>query len=177
MRGTLKLNKILKTLSRNTAGAALVEFAITVPVLVVLAFGIADYGLLMNNTTVLVASTRSGAEIVKSNPTITAAQMTALFPAGATIQPLTTSCSCITGSAVAPCPPAPGTSPCAGEINPNTGLADSRVLQYITVSATQNYSPLIPWETFAYLLSLLNPGQSVFVLPTSISSTAVARIQ
>jgi Flp pilus assembly protein TadG len=162
MRGTLKLYMILKTLSRNITGAALVEFAMTMPVLVVLAFGIADYGLLMNNTTVLVASARSGAEIVKSNPTITTSQMTALFPSGATIQPLTTSCWCITGSTVTPCPPAPGTSPCAGEINPNTGLADSRVLEYITVTATENYTPMsgISWG-----------------LPTSISSTAVARIQ
>jgi Flp pilus assembly protein TadG len=158
------VNKILKTLSRNTAGAALVEFAMTVPVLVVLAFGIADYGLLMNNTTVLAASTRSGAEIVKSNPTITASQMTALFPSLAIIQPLTTSCTCVTsGTYTGSCPPAAGTSPCAGQMNPNTGLADSRVLEYITVSATQNYAPWIPWGSF--------------VFPTSISSTAVARIQ
>ena len=99
------MNKILKALSRNTAGAALVEFAITVPVLVVLAFGIADYGLLMNNTTVLAASTRSGAEIVKSNPTITASQMTALFPSTATIQPLTTSCTCVTSGTYTVLPP------------------------------------------------------------------------
>ena len=158
------MGKILKSPSLDTTGAALVEFASTVPLLVLLAFGIADYGLLMNNTTVLEASTRSGAEIVKSNPTITTSQMTALFPSGATIQPLTTSCTCVTsGTYTGSCPPAPGTSPCAGQINPNTGLADSRVLEYITVSATQNYSPWIPWASF--------------VFPTSISSTAVARIQ
>ena len=158
------MGKMSKSLSLDTTGAALVEFASTVPLLVLLAFGIADYGLLMNNTIVLEASTRSGAEIVKSNPTITISQMTALFPSGATIQPLTTSCTCVTsGTYTGSCPPAPGTSPCAGQINPNTGLADSRVLEYITVSATQNYSPWIPWASF--------------VFPTSISSTAVARIQ
>jgi len=153
------MDKKLKTLSRNITGAALVEFAITVPVLVVLAFGIADYGSLMNNTAVLEASTRSGAEILKSNPTITTSQMTALFPSGATIQPLTTNCTCITGSTVSPCPPTPGTSPCAGITNSNTGVADSRVLEYITVTATENYTP------------------SISFLPTSIGSTAVARIQ
>jgi Flp pilus assembly protein TadG len=162
MKGAV-VGKVLKTLSRDITGAALVEFAMTAPVLVLLGFGIADYGLLVNNTAVLEASTRSGAEIVKSNPTITTSQMTALFPSGASIRPLTTSCACITGSAVTPCPPASGTSPCAGQINPNTGLVDPRVLEYITVTATENYIPWISWASF--------------VFPTSISSTAVARIQ
>ncbi len=43
----------------GTSGAALVEFAIIVPVAVVLGLGAADYGLLANNTTVLQAGVRN----------------------------------------------------------------------------------------------------------------------
>jgi Flp pilus assembly protein TadG len=158
------VGKRLKSFSRDTTGAALVEFAIIVPVLVVLAFGIVDYSMLINNTTALIASTRSGTEIVRSNPTITTSQMTALFPSGATIQPLTTSCTCVTsGTYSGSCPPAPDTAPCAGQINPNTGLADSRVLEYITVTASESYRPWMSWASFMF--------------PPSVSSSAVARIQ
>jgi len=127
----------------GTSGAALVEFAIIVPVAVVLGLSAADYGLLANNTTVLQAGVRSGAEIVRSNPDITTGQMSSLFPSTATIQPLTFVCKCIDGTVTTLCPPASNTSPCAGIINPNTTLADSRVLQYATVSATDPFSPFV----------------------------------
>jgi hypothetical protein len=148
----------------DTSGSALVEFAISLPVLLVLGFGVADYGLLMNNTNVLEAATRSGAELVKSNPgtTATDAAMTALFPAGSSISPFQYKCKCLDGTTVAPCPTAPGSS-CAGVTNPNTGQTDTRILEYITVAASQNYSPYVLWSGLGF--------------PGSINSTAVARIQ
>jgi len=148
----------------GTSGAALVEFAIVAPVAVILGLGVANYGLLANNTTVLQASVRSGAEIVRSNPDITIAQMSSLFPSTATIQPLTFVCKCIDGTVITPCPPASNTSPCSGKINPNTTLADSRVLQYATVSATDPFSPFVTYNV-------------VFSFPSSLTATAVARIQ
>ena len=148
----------------GTSGAALVEFAIVAPVAVILGLGVANYGLLANNTTVLQASVRSGAEIVRSNPDITIAQMSSLFPPTATIQPLTFVCKCIDGTVITPCPPASNTSPCSGKINPNTTLADSRVLQYATVSATDPFSPFVTYN-------------AVFSFPSSLTATAVARIQ
>jgi Flp pilus assembly protein TadG len=147
----------------GTSGAALVEFAIVAPVAVMLGLGVADYGLLANNTAVLQASVRSGAEIVRSNPDITIGQMSSLFPSTATIQPLTFVCKCIDGTVKTPCPPTSNTSPCSGTINPNTTLADSRVLQYATVSATDPFSPFVAYHVFAF--------------PTSLTATAVARIQ
>jgi Flp pilus assembly protein TadG len=147
----------------GTSGAALVEFSIIAPVAVILGLGVADYGFLANNTAVLQAGVRSGAEIVRSNPDITTGQMSSLFPSTATIQPLTFVCQCIDGTVKTPCPPAPNTSPCAGKINPNTTLADSRVLQYATVSATDPFSPYVAYQAFGF--------------PTSLTATAVARIQ
>jgi Flp pilus assembly protein TadG len=159
----MRILKLGKIFGLGTSGAALVEFAIIAPLVIVLGLGVADYGLLMNNTTVLEAGVRSGAEIVKSNPDITTTQMSPLFPSTATIQPLTFVCKCIDGAVKTPCPPTPNTSPCAGKINPNTTLVDSRVLQYATVSATDPFSPFVMYHTFGF--------------PTSLTATAVARIQ
>jgi Flp pilus assembly protein TadG len=147
--------------SLDTSGTALVEFAITLPLLLVLALGIADYGLLMNNSTVVEATARAAAEIAKSNPNISQSDMTALYP-DVTINAGV--CKCIDGTAVAPCPPAPGTAPCATNTNPNTGLADSRILEYITVTATDSFSAWAPWPSFG-------------AFPASLTSSAVARIQ
>src|SRR4051812_16188164 len=52
---------------RNT-GAAAVEFAITAPFMVVLALGIADYGMLMNASASLEGATRALAEYARNSP-------------------------------------------------------------------------------------------------------------
>ena len=148
----------------DASGAALTEFAMAVPLLVVLALGVADYGFLMNNSTVLEASVRSGAEMARANSTtIQASQMTSLFPASANIQTPVMACSCIDGTVVTPCPPTQGTVPCSTAVNPYTGLTDTRVLERISVTATQNFSPIIPWSGLDF--------------PTSLQPTADARIQ
>ena len=76
-------------------GAAAVEFAITAPLLVVLVLGIADYGFLMGTTASLEGAARAGAEVAKANPSVTAAQLTALnlFPTGVT-PTVTSVCTC-----------------------------------------------------------------------------------
>jgi Flp pilus assembly protein TadG len=134
-------------------GAAAVELAITAPVLVVLVLGIADYGLLMGSSSSLEGATRAGAEVARANPGVTAAQLTALnlFPSGIT-PTLTSVCTCIdntwpTGTA---CPPAAGTTPCAGKTNPFiTGApADPRTFEYVQVAATQSVSPIVSYGTF-----------------------------
>jgi Flp pilus assembly protein TadG len=134
-------------------GAALVEFAITAPVLVVLVLGVADYGLLMGNSAALEGATRAGAEVGKANPSVTASQLTALnlFPSG--ITPTVTSvCTCVdntwpTGTA---CPPSPLATPCAGKTNPfRTGApVDPRVFQYVQVGATQSVSPIVSYGIY-----------------------------
>jgi Flp pilus assembly protein TadG len=135
--------------SGRNEGAALVEFAITLPLLSVLVLGVADYGILMNNAASLVGATRAGAEVAKVNPSVTAAQLTALgiFPSGATPSVSAPFCTCFDNTTVS-CP-APGGS------DPNLCAAnsDTRVLRYVTVSATQSFSPLFSWTSSTFPLN------------------------
>ena len=145
--------------SLGVSGAALVEFAITAPVLVVLVFGVADYGLLMGDSAALEGATRAGAEVGKAKPSVTASQLTALnlFPSG--ITPTVTSvCTCVdntwpTGSA---CPPGPLATPCSGKTNPFIAGSpvDPRVFEYVSVSATQSVSPIVSYGTYTSAKSL-----------------------
>jgi Flp pilus assembly protein TadG len=140
-------------------GAALVEFAITAPVLVVLVLGVADYGLLMGDSAALEGAVRAGAEFGKANPSVTASQLTALnlFPSG--ITPTVTSvCTCVdntwpTGTA---CPPGPLATPCSGKTNPFIAGSpvDPRVFEYVSVSATQSVSPIVSYGTYTSAKSL-----------------------
>jgi TadE-like protein len=144
--------------SGRNEGAALVEFAITVPLLIVFVLGVADYGTLMFNAASLVGATRSGGEVAKVNPSVTATQLTALgiFPSGATPSVSAPSCSCFDNTPVScPAPGGGGANPCAANIT------DPRVLRYVTVSATQSVSPLFSWTSF----------------PGSLNATAVVRTQ
>ena len=81
--------------------------------------GIADYGLLMGTTASLEGAARAGAEVAKANPSVTAAQLTALnlFPTG--ITPTVTSvCTCVdnTWPAGAACPPDAARTPCTDNV-------------------------------------------------------------
>jgi len=140
-------------------GAAAVEFAITMPLLIVFVLGVADYGILMNNAASLVGATRAGGEIAKVNPSVTAAQLTALgiFPSAATPSVSATFCTCFDNTTVTcPAPDGAGANPCAAK-------SDTRVLRYVTVSATQSFSPLLSWTSFTF--------------PGSLNATTVVRTQ
>src|ERR1700757_2903437 len=136
-------------------GAAAVEFAITAPMLVVLVLGIADYGLLVADSSALEGATRAGAEVGKVNPSVTGAQLAAFFPSG--ITPTVTSvCTCVdntwpNGTA---CPPGPFDTPCAGKTNPFTSATDPRVFEYVQVTATQSFSPMVSYSKFGFPASL-----------------------
>jgi Flp pilus assembly protein TadG len=136
-------------------GTAAVEFAITAPMLVILVLGIADYGLLMADSAALEGATRAGAEVGKTNPSVTSAQLTAFFPSGIT-PTVTPVCTCADNSAVAVCPPGPLATPCAGKTNPFIAGApvDPRVFEYVQVSATQSVSPTVSYGTFTSATSL-----------------------
>lgn len=146
--------------SGRNEGAALVEFAITLPLLIVLVLGVADYGILMNNAASLAGATRAGAEVAEVNPSVTAAQLTALgiFPSAATPSVSAPFCTCFDNTTVScPAPGGGGANPCTA----NT--TDTRVLRYVTVSATQTFSPLFSWTSFTF--------------PRSLNATAVVRTQ
>jgi Flp pilus assembly protein TadG len=142
------------------AGTAAVELAITAPVLVVLVFGIADYGVLMGTSASLEGAARAGAEVAKVNSSVTAGQLTALniFPTGVT-PTLTPVCTCAdnTWPGVTACPPPlTGVNPCTNVTNPYTNLTDPRVLQYVKVTAPQTFNPPVPYGSFTSSKSL-NP--------------------
>jgi len=145
--------------SGRNEGAAAVEFAITVPLLIVFLLGVVDYGILMNNAVSLVGATRAGGEVAKVNPGVTAAELTALgiFPSGATPSVSAPFCSCFDNTTVS-CPAPGGADP-----NPCAAKSDTRVLRYVTVSATQSFSPLLSWTSFTF--------------PGSLDATTVVRTQ
>ena len=157
------IEKLIEVLRRcwsgRNGGAAAVEFAITAPVLIVLVLGAADYGILMDTAASLVAASRAGGEVAKVNPTVTGAQLTALgiFPSGATSNVSAPSCTCFDNTTVTcPAPGGAGANPCAAK-------SDTRVLRYVTVSATQSFSPVVSWTSFTF--------------PGSLNATTVVRTQ
>jgi len=146
----------------GNAGSALVEFAITAPLLVSLALGAADYGDLTNQQTILEAATRAGAEYARANPsggpswTAVKSTVTSFTTFASTVTPtVTTICTCVDNAPVT----CPGTAACASGHG-----TDTRVIQYVSVAATQNFTPML-----AYAAS--------FAFPGSLSAVAVTRTQ
>jgi Flp pilus assembly protein TadG len=147
------------------SGAATVELAITAPLLIVLVLGVADYGALMNSAASLEGATRALAEYARNAPAcgggLTVACTTGINNLASTLQANNSSlssatftpsaqCTCVNNTAKV-CPAAGGANPCASPpvpINPATGTADSRLLQYIQIQATQSINPLVPYGTY-----------------------------
>ena len=165
--------------SAPSAGSAAVEFSLTVPLLVIVALGAADYGTMAVQQAVLEGATRAGAEYARANCTTT---------------PLT-STPCISGTQSAVCghleltltsstcsPVTPGVSPVCtcvdgSSVDCTTGTCsvgtppDTRVFKYVSVTATQTFTPLFTVSNFP------GPAPTTFFLPSSLSATTVTRIQ
>ena len=151
-------------------GSIAVEFAIGLPVLATLVLGKVDYGTLMYTAASLKGATRAGAEYAKAywnNPSVSnvangtqqqVCSALGLTLAGGTCSPVTptvsTSCTCADNTSVTPCPP---TS------NPCTANSNSGVLLYVTVTATESFSPTLSWASFAF--------------PSSVTASTVVRTQ
>jgi len=148
-------------------GAAAVELAITASLLALLVLGVADYGALMGSSASLEGATRAGAEYAKVDSTdTTGIEAQVCGHLGLTLNsgscsPVTPNaspvCTCVDGTwpngAVCP-PPLTGVNPCTTITNPYTNLIDTRVLQYVQVTATQTYSLLVPYASFTPVPSL-----------------------
>jgi len=143
------------------AGSAAVEFAVTAPVLVALVIGGADYSIMANKQDALEAATRAGAEYARANPgdgpnwNSTKPYVTnyATFSPAVTVS-ASTVCTCVDGTTTA----CPGAAFCSAH-----QPADPRVLQYVSITATQNFSALLAWAAFGF--------------PATLSATTVARFQ
>ena len=139
-------------------GTLTLEFAFAAPILVVAALGAADIGALMNTAASLRGATRAGAEYAKANwnnpsvtnPTTGTEQQVCGFLgltlSSGTCSPVTpgvtTSCTCDDNTSVSPCPPT-GSNPCAS-------LSNKGVLLYVTVTAQQNFTPILSWASFVF---------------------------
>jgi Flp pilus assembly protein TadG len=153
-------------------GTAAVEFAITVPLLVVLAIGAADYGAMVAQSSTLAAYARAAAEyargqLVSGSAVSTGATIKSRLsiPAAVTIlfDPTSTTYVYCT------CADTPGTHfscPALDDLNPClTGHgSDVRVLQYVSMPVTQSFSPIISYTPL--------PG-----FPSTLSNTMVVRVQ
>ncbi len=146
----------------SSEGSVAVEMALVTPILLVLIFGGVDYGLMFDMQSGLEGATRAGAEYarVEANDTtgidnqVTAADQMFQTPITPSNQMV---CTCVNGGAVT-CPRPGGTDPCTGAMatNPWTGAADPRLLEYVEVKGSQNYSALVPWGNIVSSSQTLN---------------------
>jgi Flp pilus assembly protein TadG len=151
---------------RGASGAAAVEFAITAPLLVLLALGAVDYGTVMGEGASLQGATRAVAEYVRNSSTCAAGGLSnsACYTTGtnsfiSTLKSNDTALSSasftfpnvIAGAAGNYCTCTDGTA-----VNCSTGTCsvgnppDTRVLQYIRVNATLSVSPLVSYFSLGF---------------------------
>ena len=139
----------------HDGGGAAAEFALVAPVIILLATGIADFGMLASNSTALTAAVRIGAEYARFHPTDTVGIQnsmqnsvsftpTLIFPSS-----FSQNCECEDKTSIT-CSESCATT---GRPGPN------RV--FVTISASQAFTPLVPW-----------PG-----VPDILTSTAQIRLQ
>lgn len=146
-------------------GSAAVEFAITAPLLVLLALGAADYGAVTAQSSSLAAYTRAGAEYARSQvasgnglPSATTIQSVLNLPSGVSPSFSATDpyCTCANGSSV--------TCPTQSSMNPCLANTDARVLEYVSVTMTQSVTPMFSYTPLPFSIS-------------SLSNTMVVRVQ
>ena len=124
------------------SGAVAIEFALLMAFLplMVLAFGIVDYGEFMAQWTDLAAITRGAAEyargeVVQSNPLPSPADLQNLLGVPASVFSTSSFCTCADKTSV-PCPGRGDPNPCAAK-------ADGRVVTYVAVDGLQTCTPLV----------------------------------
>ncbi len=121
------------------AGNVAAEFALVAPMLVLVAAGIGDFGMLAARSAVLVGTTRIGAEYARLHPADTTGIQSAMRSAMSFVPPLSfpasfpQSCECDDGTSIA-CSELCAT---AGRPSPNR--------LFIKITASQSFTPLVPW--------------------------------
>jgi Flp pilus assembly protein TadG len=152
-------------------GSMAVEFAFAAPPVIMLALGVVDYGSLMNKWASLRGATRAGAEYVVANwnnatvtdPTTGAEQQVCGF-LGLTLS--STTCSPVTPTVATACTCSDDSTvscPSSGSSNPCSSYSDPRVLVSVTVTATESFTPIASWASFAF--------------PSTVTASTVVRTQ
>lgn len=143
-----------RTLLENRSGAAAVEFALLLPMLVLLVIGMVDYAALAYQSMEIYASAHAGADYALKNGWDSAAiqaAVSAATPLAATASPAPQqSKACVTGGVLVVT---------AGSTCPSGGTPGT----YVTVSAQTAFAPIVSWSSL--------------VMPSSLSAQAVVRIQ
>jgi Flp pilus assembly protein TadG len=160
-------------------GSAAVEFAVTLPLLVAVATGFVDFGMLAAKTDALAGATRIGAEYALNGPTCKsgadAIQLLNSPPVDSTctsaIQNAITSSMTFSpaltfpGSFPVTCycndSPTPLVISCSASCATQTPARPGPKRAFITITATQSFTPLVPW-----------PG-----VPTSLTTSTELRLQ
>jgi len=137
------------------SGGVAAEFALVAPIIILVATGIADFGMLASNSTALTAAVRIGAAYARFHPTDTVGIQNSMQSSMSFTPTLTfpasfpQSCECNDMTSIA-C-----TESCAAADLP----APNRV--FITITASQAFVPLVPW-----------PG-----IPGTLTETTTIRLQ
>jgi TadE-like protein len=137
----------IATGSRNHDGSVAAEFALMAPILVLIATGIADFGMFATKSAGLAATARIGAEYARSYPDDTFGIQRAMQSAMSFAPPLIfpasfpRSCECDDETAIA-CSESCAT---VGRPGPN------RV--FIRITANQPFTPLVPWPGIPAMLT------------------------
>ena len=144
--------------ARNTvfcAGSVAAELALVAPVVILIAVGVADFGILAARCAALVAATRIGAEFARAHPLdtsgIQASMQSAMNFAPALSFPASFSrnCECDDGTVIA----------CSESCATHGRASPNRV--FMKISASQAFTPLVPW-----------PG-----IPATLTATTELRLQ
>jgi Flp pilus assembly protein TadG len=162
----------------GSTGSVAVELALTAPILVTLAVGIADFGNLFNFSQALEAATRIGAEYALRGSSCQQDWGQATAPGGACTSAIQSAVTNSLAFSPALAPPTVGlVCECASKATPSTYMATpcgtscftsppaggytgpNRV--FITVGATQPFSAMISW-----------PG-----MPTTLAAVTTIRVQ
>jgi Flp pilus assembly protein TadG len=163
----------------DRGGSAAVEFAVTLPLLVAVATGFVDFGMLAARTDALAGATRIGAEYAVNGPNCKsgphAIQLLNSPPVDATctsaIQSSMTNSMTYSPALTFPASfpvtcycndsPTPLAISCSASCATQTPPRPAPKRVFITVSAMQSFTPLIPW-----------PG-----IPTTLSASTELRLQ
>jgi hypothetical protein len=137
------------------AGSVAAEFALVAPLVILIAVGVSDFGMLAARSAALVATTRIGAEFARVHPLDTSGIQISMqsamtfapalsFPAS-----FSRSCECDDGTLIA----------CSESCATHGRASPNRV--FIRISASQAFTPVVPW-----------PG-----IPTTLTATTELRLQ
>jgi hypothetical protein len=132
---------------RRCDGSVAVEFALVAPLIILIAAGIADFGMLATKSAALAGTTRIGAEYARLHPFDTSdiqnSMRSAMSFAPALTFPATFpwSCECDDGAPIV----------CAASCATLGRPGPNRV--FMRISASQAFSPLVPWPGIPAVLT------------------------